>query len=95
MAKKGSETLEIKSKMEPNTTTIASGLQKVRGRIKNIAEKAGRQPEAITLLAASKTNPAECLREAFAAGQTIFGENYLQEAFAAGQTIFGENYLQE
>ena len=66
--------------MEPNTTTIASGLQKVRARIKSIAEKAGRQPEAITLLAASKTNPAESLREAFAAGQTIFGENYLQEA---------------
>ncbi|MEO7560198.1 MAG: YggS family pyridoxal phosphate-dependent enzyme [Nitrosospira sp.] len=66
--------------MEPNTTTIASGLQKVKTRIREIADKAGRQPEAITLLAASKTNPAECLREAFAAGQTIFGENYLQEA---------------
>ena len=59
--------------MEPNTTTIASGLEKVRGRIKEVAAKAGRDPESITLLAASKTNPAECLREAFAAGQTIFG----------------------
>jgi pyridoxal phosphate enzyme (YggS family) len=68
--------------MEPNTTTIASGLQKVKTRIREIAEKTGRQPEAITLLAASKTNPAECLREAFIAGQTIFGENYLQEALA-------------
>src|SRR6476620_9073198 len=66
--------------MEPNTTTIALGLQKVRARIKEVAEKAGRQPESITLLAASKTNPPECLREAFAAGQRIFGENYLQEA---------------
>ena len=55
--------------MEPNTTTIASGLEKVRGRIKEVAEKTGRQPESITLLAASKTNLAECLREAFAAGQ--------------------------
>ena len=44
--------------MEPNTTTIASGLQKVKTRIKEIAEKVGRQPETITLLAASKTNPA-------------------------------------
>ena len=66
--------------MEPNTTTIASGLQKVKDRIGEIARRAGRQPEEITLLAASKTNPAERLREAFAAGQTIFGENYLQEA---------------
>lgn len=66
--------------MEPNMTTIASGLQNVRTRIKGIAEKIGRQPETITLLAASKTNPAEQLREAFIAGQTVFGENYLQEA---------------
>ena len=61
-------------------TTIASGLQNVKTRIKGIAEKIGRQPETITLLAASKTNPAERLREAFIAGQTVFGENYLQEA---------------
>ena len=47
--------------MEPNTTTIASGLQKVKIRIKEIADNVGRQPEAITLLAASKPNPAECL----------------------------------
>ena len=66
--------------MEPNRTTIASGLEKVKARIREIADKTGRQPETITLLAASKTNPAESLREAFAAGQTIFGENYLQEA---------------
>ncbi|SFO33560.1 YggS family pyridoxal phosphate-dependent enzyme [Nitrosospira briensis] len=66
--------------MEPNTTTIESGLQKVKARIKEVAEKAGRQAESITLLAASKTNPHERLREAFDAGQTIFGENYLQEA---------------
>lgn len=61
-------------------TTIASGLQNVRTRIKGIAEKIGRQPETITLLAASKTNPAERLRETFIAGQIVFGENYLQEA---------------
>ncbi|SFW31396.1 YggS family pyridoxal phosphate-dependent enzyme [Nitrosovibrio sp. Nv17] len=66
--------------MEPNTTTIASGLQKVKARIREVAGRAGRDPADITLLAASKTNPAECLREAFAAGQAIFGENYLQEA---------------
>ncbi len=66
--------------MEPNTTSIASGLQKVKARIEAVAKRTGRHPEDITLLAASKTNPPESLREAFAAGQTIFGENYLQEA---------------
>jgi PLP dependent protein len=66
--------------MEPNTTSIASGLERVKARIEAIAKKTDRSPESITLLAASKTNPAECLREAFVAGQRIFGENYLQEA---------------
>lgn len=68
--------------MEPNITTIASGLEKVRARIKEVAEKAGRQPGDIVLLAASKTNPADCIQAAFDAGQTIFGENYVQEALA-------------
>jgi uncharacterized pyridoxal phosphate-containing UPF0001 family protein len=62
--------------MEPNTTSIASGLERVKARIEAIAKKTGRPPESITLLAASKTNPPECLREAFAAGQRIFGENF-------------------
>lgn len=66
--------------MEPNKASVADGLEKVRAHIREIAERAGRKPEDIRLLAASKTNPAERLREAFTAGQTIFGENYLQEA---------------
>lgn len=68
--------------MEPNTSSIASGLERVKARIDAIAKRTGRSPESITLLAASKTNPPECLREAFVAGQRIFGENYLQEALA-------------
>ncbi len=60
-------------------TTIASRLQTVKARIIDAAEKAGRDPETIQLLAASKTNPPENLREAWEAGQTVFGENYLQE----------------
>ena len=63
-------------------TTIASSLQAVNARIARVAQSVGRQSEEITLLAASKTNPAEQLRKAWLAGQTIFGENYLQEALA-------------
>jgi PLP dependent protein len=59
---------------------IASSLQAVKDRIANAARSAGRQPDDITLLVASKTHPAERVREAWLAGQTIFGENYLQEA---------------
>ncbi|MFO7579314.1 MAG: YggS family pyridoxal phosphate-dependent enzyme [Nitrosomonas halophila] len=60
-------------------TTIASRLETVKARIIDAANKAGRDPATIQLLAASKTNPPENLREAWEAGQTVFGENYLQE----------------
>lgn len=60
-------------------TTIATRLQAVKSRIAEAARNAGRQPEDILLLAASKTNPPEKVREAWEAGQTVFGENYLQE----------------
>lgn len=60
-------------------TTIASRLQNVKNRIIEAAKKAGRDPESVQLLAASKTNTPDKLREAWEAGQTVFGENYLQE----------------
>ena len=67
--------------MEP-IPTVASSLQAVKDRIARAAQSAGRHPDEITLLAASKTHHAERVREAWHAGQTIFGENYLQEALA-------------
>jgi len=69
------------------TTPIASNLHAVRARIAKVAQSLDRRPDEITLLAASKTNPAENLREAWAAGQRIFGENYLQEALAKMQHL--------
>ncbi|MGH7183306.1 MAG: YggS family pyridoxal phosphate-dependent enzyme [Nitrospiraceae bacterium] len=69
------------------TTTIASRLQAVHDRIATVAHSLDRQPGEITLLAASKTNPAERLREAWQAGQRIFGENYLQEALVKMQYL--------
>ena len=67
--------------MEP-ITTVASRLQAVKDRITRAARSVNRQPNEITLLVASKTHPTERVREAWLAGQTIFGENYLQEALA-------------
>lgn len=49
--------------------------------IENAAELAGR-PRAVTLLAVSKTRPAEAVRDLAAAGQRAFGENYVQEGVA-------------
>jgi PLP dependent protein len=59
---------------------IADNLQVVRTRIEAAARAAGREPRAVTLLAVSKTHAAERVREAAAAGQQAFGENYVQEA---------------
>jgi pyridoxal phosphate enzyme (YggS family) len=61
-------------------TTIDHNLQSVRGRIASACASAGRDVNEITLLAVSKTFGPEAVREAFAAGQTAFGENYIQEA---------------
>ncbi|NJD26081.1 MAG: YggS family pyridoxal phosphate-dependent enzyme [Betaproteobacteria bacterium] len=61
-------------------SVIANNLQAVRFRIGEVARQAGRLPAAVSLLAVSKTWPASCVREAAAAGQRAFGENYVQEA---------------
>ncbi len=61
-------------------TSIAANLQAVRARIAAACVAAGRAADAVQLLAVSKTWPAAMVREAAAAGQRAFGENYVQEA---------------
>ncbi len=61
-------------------TDIAKALQNVRARIASAAQANHRSPGEIMLLAVSKTKPAAAIREAHAAGQQAFGENYLQDA---------------
>ena len=61
-------------------TEIAKTLAQVTARIEKAAQQAARAPQEITLLAVSKTKPAQRVREAYAAGQRRFGENYLQDA---------------
>lgn len=63
-------------------TTITSALQAVNQRILAATAQSGRPSGSVQLLAVSKTFPAGSVREAFAAGQTAFGENYVQEALA-------------
>jgi len=59
---------------------IAQNLNEVRRRLAAAAQRAGRDPAQVRLVAVSKTVPVERIREAVAAGQRLFGENYLQEA---------------
>ena len=61
---------------------IAANLAAVRTRIEAVATAAGRGADAVTLVAVSKTHPADSVRAALQAGQRVFGENRVQEALA-------------
>jgi pyridoxal phosphate enzyme (YggS family) len=58
------------------------GLRQVQESIRRAASDYGRDPSGITLVAVSKTFPAEAIEPVLAAGQRVFGENYVQEAKA-------------
>jgi pyridoxal phosphate enzyme (YggS family) len=60
-------------------SSIRENLQEVRQRIAAAARRAGHSPEEITLIAVSKTHPADAIREAYQAGIRHFGENRVQE----------------
>lgn len=59
---------------------VVTGLQETRAAIARAARDFGRRPEDVTLIAVSKTKPAEAILPALEAGQVDFGENYVQEA---------------
>jgi hypothetical protein len=61
---------------------IADKLAQVHARIASACEAAGRPVESVTLLAVSKTFDADAVAAAHAAGQRLFGENYVKEALA-------------
>lgn len=65
--------------MGVETNSIARNLDRVRKHIAAAAERAGRKVEEITLVAISKTFPAQSIREACNAGVRHFGENRVQE----------------
>ena len=68
-------------------TTIGDKLQQVRTRIEKACAACGRDAASVRLLAVSKTFPEAALREAHAAGQRAFGENYVQEGVAKIQAL--------
>jgi pyridoxal phosphate enzyme (YggS family) len=65
--------------------SIAEGLAEVRARIERAALASGRDPARIRLVAVTKTKAPDAVREAFAAGQRAFGENYAQELAAKAE----------
>jgi len=59
--------------------SIAENLERIRERIARAARRAGRNAEEVQLMAVSKTMAVEAIREAYNAGQRLFGENRVQE----------------
>ena len=59
---------------------VSANLAAVRGRIEAAARAAGRTADTVSLVAVSKTHPADSVRAALQAGQRVFGENRVQEA---------------
>ena len=58
---------------------IAENIARIRDRITAAAQRAGRDPNEIALMAVTKTFPPESIREAYEAGLRLFGENRVQE----------------
>jgi PLP dependent protein len=77
--------------MRNPSSLIADNLSRVRERIAAAAASAGRSPDDITLIAVSKTHPADAVREALAEGQLVFGENRVQEADAKFPALRAEH----
>ncbi|MBL4566455.1 MAG: YggS family pyridoxal phosphate-dependent enzyme [Porticoccus sp.] len=66
---------------------IADNLDHIHHRIQRITKIVGRISDDITLLAVSKGQPAQAIRNAYELGQRHFGENYLQEALEKQQQL--------
>jgi PLP dependent protein len=66
---------------------VAENLTRVRERIAAACDRAGRDPAEVRLMAVSKTQPVEVLREAYDAGLRLFGENRVQEAADKAESL--------
>lgn len=62
--------------------SLTRRVHQILDRIRCAAERVGRSPDSVRLVAATKTVPAERIREGLSAGLTLLGENRMQEALA-------------
>lgn len=70
-----------------STRPLTARFAEVRERIARAAERSGRPPDAVTLVAVTKTRPAEDVIQALGAGLTDFGENRVQEGVAKAAEV--------
>jgi pyridoxal phosphate enzyme (YggS family) len=69
---------------------LSANVERVRERIRRAAERAGRDPLAIRLMAVTKTHPEPVVRAALQAGLVLLGENRVQEAAGKYAALLGE-----
>lgn len=72
--------------------SIKENLARIQENIASAAQKSGRTPQDITLVAVSKTIPIERIREAFDCGITTFGENRVQELLPKCESLPQANW---
>jgi len=94
-----SSSFTMSSNTEADTTTasdefagvdIPRNLKEVRSRVEASCKEAGRSVDDVRLVAVSKTKPLSFIKEAYANGQRVFGENYAQELEEKAKEM-GEN----
>lgn len=78
---------------ETSGVDIPGNLKEVKDRVEASCKEAGRSVDDVRLVAVSKTKPLSFIKEAYANGQRVFGENYAQELEEKAKEM-GENYEQ-
>ncbi len=73
------------------SSVLSQRLEAVKNRITQAAERCGRDPAAITLIAVTKKFPSSVIREAYDMGLREFGENYVQEFEGKHQDVANLN----
>jgi pyridoxal phosphate enzyme (YggS family) len=73
----------------PTEGTVAERLNAARHRVRAAAEAAGREPDQVRILLATKTMPPSVIKQALAAGATLIGENRVQEVVAKADALAG------
>lgn len=66
----------------------AASLRSVLHRAQQAAERSGRAPQQVRVVAVSKTKPVSVIREVYDAGHRYFGENYVQELIEKAPQVF-------
>ena len=67
--------------------SIANNLEKINSRVQSAAGSVGREASEVNVVAVSKRQAEETIREAYDCGLRHFGENYIQEALAKKQSL--------